>query len=86
MYEGPSFVLNSIHGFLKKELVLCVFDGSVLYVLCFDFFSQMLAIRLEENEAFSAWVMGHNSNLDKATDDLKCVCMCVCMCVCIYIY
>ena len=32
----------------------------------------MLSVRLEENECYSAWVMGDNTNLEKASSDLKC--------------
>ena len=33
--------------------------------------TQMLTVRLEESDCFSAWVMGSNTNLDTATPTVK---------------
>ncbi len=37
----------------------------------------MLTIRLEENECFSAWVIGCRTNAKDVTPDLKSECLCV---------
>lgn len=46
-------------------------SSSLSFAFFFTLF-QMLAVRLEEVDCFSAWVMGNNTDLPGATADIKC--------------
>ena len=63
--------IQSIY-FLSEEIRIYILTMSMhMYMILYHCLSQLLTIRLEESECFSAWVMGCSTSLDKATPDIK---------------
>ena len=46
-------------------------DGNCVYVIMHHP-SQMLTIKLHENDCFAAWVMANNTIIDDVSGDIKC--------------
>ena len=74
--KGKLYVPNWFSVEVKTGVSVCMLHVRVVAVddSCHLVILQMLTIRLEETDCFSAWVMGNDSRLETAVPELKCEC------------